>query len=604
MCGIAGIFNFDASEHVDGAVIERMNSVQFYRGPDEGGMHLDGSVGLGNRRLAIVDRAHGHQPMSNLERTHWITYNGEIYNHKALRVDLEARGYTFRTASDTEVVLRCYEAFGTACVERFQGQFAFAIWDGPSRKLFLARDHLGIAPLHYTRTKDSFVFASEAKALMVHPQVAADIDPEAVAEILLCSTLFAGRTMFRDIHQLPPGHRLVVTQESIREETYWDIPLTPNAEESNFTEDDYAERLLPMLEDALRSRLADEVPWGLMLSGGTDSSTLLAIAGQFGPDPVTTFTIDYPNRWKGANMDAHFAAMMAERAGSRHFSYMIEPEDYFESLRQVTWHAERPFNKGALTMYMLYQRIQEQATVCITGEGADELFAGYVGSRGLGLDDALLGGEMEQIPWAAYWKDTCRLFSDDFVDSVQPEALFRQRFRDALAPITNRKDSLNAALYLYTKYFLLELLELHDRTSLAFGVEARLPFIDHRYVELLSPMPSKFKYRDGSTKHIFKRVLRDIIPDEILDRPKTPMPIPRDPATVDRQLRLARELLSAEGAMSAAYLDPKRVELFLDRRDMFASTDTLTLWKVSMYLITLEILCREFHDRTISTPAA
>ena len=539
MCGIAGAFSLDGVSPVSADLVARMNEMLRYRGPDDGGLHVRGPIGLGNRRLAIVDRAFGRQPMPNPEATRWITYNGEVYNYRELRTDLEARGYRFRTHSDTEVVLHAYEAYGRACVERFNGQFAFAVWDEPEGELFLARDHLGITPLHYAVADGLFLFASEAKALFAHPRVQARIDPEAVAEALLCGTLFAGRTMFRDVHALEPGTRLTVGTNGLRKEAYWDIPVR---EESPRSEGEYADELLPLLEDALRIRLPDEVPWGLMLSGGTDSSTLVHMARGMSADPPQTFTIDFPNPWKGKDMDVHYARLLADRLGTRHREFLMPPDDYYDLLREVTWHVERPFNKGAVTMYMLYRQLKEHATVVITGEGADELFAGYVGSRGLGLDEVVATGRITRLPWAAYWEDMARLFSGDFHRQVRPAELLRERLADSLRR-ANGPDPLNNALYLYSKYFLLELLELHDRTSLAFGVEARLPFIDRRYVELLSPMPSIHKYRDGQTKYLFKQRVREFLPAEIVDRGKTPMPIPRDPRTIAAQVALTRELL-------------------------------------------------------------
>jgi asparagine synthase (glutamine-hydrolysing) len=590
MCGIVGAFSLDGVSPVRADLVAQMNEVLRYRGPDDGGIQMLGPVGLGNRRLAIVDRAQGVQPMSNPEGTHWITYNGEVYNYRELRTDLEGLGYRFRTRSDTEVVLRAYEAWGPACVERFNGQFAFAVWDGPAGTLFLARDHLGITPLHYAQADGQFLFASEAKALFAHPGVDRGIDPEAVAEAFLGGTLFGGRSMFRGVRALEPGMRLTVSRRGTFKEAYWDIPVR---EEQPRTEAEYAEQLLPLLEDALRIRLPDEVPWGLMLSGGTDSSTLVHMALGMSAAPPQTFTIDFPNPWKGKDMDVHYARLLADRLGTRHREFLISPDEYYDLLREVTWHVERPFNKGAVTMYMLYRQIKEHATVVITGEGADELFAGYVGSRGLGLDEVVATGQITRLPWAAYWEDTARLFSADFHRQVRPAELLSQRLADSLRP-ANGPDPLNNALYLYSKYFLLELLELHDRTSLAFGVEARLPFIDRRYVELLSPMPSIHKYRDGQTKYLFKQQVREFLPAEIVDRSKTPMPIPRDPRTIAAQVALTRELLFSPASRSACYYDMARVGEFLDGRGAFEGISMLTVWKVSMYLITLELLHRAY----------
>jgi asparagine synthase (glutamine-hydrolysing) len=550
-------------------------------------------IALGNRRLSIVDRAHGQQPMANDEGTIHITYNGELFNFMELRRHLEGRGVSFRTASDTEVVLRAYEADGEACLDRFNGQFAFAIWDARRGALFLARDRLGIAPLHYTSAGGRFVFASEAKAILEGAGVAPVVDGVAVVESLLCGTLFNGRTLFQGIQSLEPGCSMTVTANGTTCRRYWDMPLEED-DPGEHGEAHYRDRILPLLEDAMRIRLIGEVPWGVMLSGGTDSSTLATLAVRLSSQPVQTFTIDFPNVWKGNDSDRHYARLMADRLGTRHHEFITEPDDYYATLERVTWHLERPFNKGAATMYLLYQQLKEHATVVITGEGADELFAGYVGERGLGLDEVVQTGVIERFPWAAYWEVTERLFSDEVRAAISPAVLVRERL-DAALPERRGHDVLNQALYLYTKYFLLELLELHDRTSLASGVEARLPFLDHRLVELLTPMPSDLKARNGQTKYVFKQAVKDFLPPEILQRRKTPMPVPRDPDTLLTHLRVTREALFGSDARSTGWYDLRRVDDFLQRRNEFAGVDALCVWKVSMYLLTLELLHRTFR---------
>ena len=593
MCGISGLYHFATDEPVDRAAIDRMNEVQAYRGPDEAGVFVDSCIGLGNRRLAIVDRAHGQQPMANASGSIRLTYNGELFNFVDLRRELIALGHTFRTKSDTEVVLVAYEAWGETCVDRFNGQFAFAIWDALRRTLFLARDRLGIVPLHYTVSAGKFAFASEAKAIFTQPTAKPALDRVAVVEALLCGTLFRGRTLFEGVNSLEPGHCMTVSSRGVNCRRYWDMPLE-DRDAAQHDEAYYRDQILPLLEDALRIRLIGEVPWGLMLSGGTDSSTLAMMAARMSPEPVQTFTIDFPNTWKSANTDQHFARVMAERLGTRHHEFITQPDDYYATLERVTWHLERPFNKGAATMYLLYKQLKDHATVVITGEGADELFAGYVGERGLGLDEVVQTGTIARFPWAAYWEVTERLFSDDVRSAISPAALVRDRLDDAL-PAARGGDVLNQALYLYTKYFLLELLELHDRTSLAWGVEARLPFLDHRLVDLLTPMPSDLKARNGQTKYVFKQVVKDLLPSEVINRKKTPMPVPRDPDTLLNHLRITREVLSGSDSRSAGWYDMGRVNDFLDRRNEFAAVDSLCVWKVSMYLLTLELLHRSFR---------
>jgi asparagine synthase (glutamine-hydrolysing) len=592
MCGISGIFSFATERPVERAWLARMNAVQQHRGPDDEGVYVSGRIGLGNRRLAIVDRENGRQPMATPDGALWVTFGGEIFEHQALRSELEGRGLRFRTRSDTEVVLRAYEAYGEGCVERLDGQFAFAIWDATKETLFLARDRLGIVPLHYAVRAGQFIFASEVKAILAHPDAAPSADLTGVAEMLLCGALFEGRTTFRDIHSLAPGHTLTVSARGCAGRCYWDIPL--EAGTSPGSEEDLAERLVSRLEHAVRIRLPSEVDWGVILSGGTDSSTLCALATRLTADAVQTFTIDFPDRWKGGDTDARYARGMAAALGARHHEFLVEPERYFAAMDRLMWHLERPFNKGAASMYLIYERVRDDATVILSGEGADELFAGYMGSRGLGLDGIVRTGEITRFPWAPYWEVADRLLSAEFRRACGAESLVADRLRASLARAATG-DLLNQALYLYCRHFLTELLEIHDRTSLAFGVEGRMPFLDHRFVEEFFPLPSDLKYRHGEAKHLLKRAIRGLVPEEVIHRKKTHMPIPRDPQSVYRQIEWARSLVSGPGSRTAHYYDLPRMEDFLAHRNEFADVDMVAVWQITLYLITLELQHRVFR---------
>jgi asparagine synthase (glutamine-hydrolysing) len=595
MCGIAGLFHFASDDPVDAGAVARMNALLRHRGPDDEGVWAGGRAALGNRRLAIIDRAGGAQPMGNDDGTAWITYNGELFNFEPLRAELERAGYRFRTRSDTEVVLRAYEAWGERCVERFNGQFAFAVWDGrapEAERLFLARDPMGIAPLHYAVADGRLAFASEAKALVEPPLPRPAVDGEGIVELFLCGTLFDGRTLFEGVRTLPPGCAMTVSAEGCRLRRYWAFPLKDGAAPED-PERYYGERMLPLLDDAVRLRLVGEVPLGMMLSGGLDSSTISALAARAVEGPIQTFTLDFPNRWKGQDRDSHYAEVMAEALGARHHAFWVDGDAYYDVLEKLCWHLERPFNKGAASMYLFYERVRDHATVVLTGEGADELFAGYVGSSGLGLDDILATGAVRFFPWAPHWRESLALFSDDFRARYRPQEAFEARLADSLAA-AGTDDLLNRALYLYANHFLTELIELHDRTSLAFGVETRLPFMDHRFIDLVAPMPSDLKWRGGETKYLFKRAIEGLLPPEILHRKKAHMPIPRDPVSLLRQVRLTRELVLAPGARTRAYYDAAQVDDFLERRNAFAEVGMVTVWQVSLYLITLELHHRVF----------
>jgi asparagine synthase (glutamine-hydrolysing) len=589
VCGIAGIL-VSPGRSVDAAWLRRMNDVQRHRGPDAEGIHVEGRIGFANRRLAIVDRDGGAQPMRTSDGTVWITYNGEVFDHRPLRRELESLGARFRTVCDTEVVLNAYLAWGDACVERFNGQFAFAIWDGRTQRLLLARDRLGIHPLHHAFVDGALVFASEAKAILALADRPVAFDELAVAETLLCGSVFEGRTMFADVRSLEPGHTLALQDGRSVMRRFWDVPLEPSLP---LDERDAHEALVPLLDDALAIRVPDEVPWGVLLSGGTDSSTLSTLAARRQDAPLSTFTIDFPNAWKREDVDATYAREVAETIGAKHRAFRIDPAGYFDVLERLIWHLERPFNKGAGSMFLLYEQVAKDVTVVVSGEGADELFAGYVGSRGLGLDAVLDTGRIDRLPWAPHPEVVASILAPEFRSAFPPEELVRERVRADLAGATGG-DPLNRALYLYLKRFLLELLEIHDRTSLAFGVEGRFPYLDHRFVDRYFPIPVEWKVRDGQTKVLFRTAIDGLIPRSVLERAKSHMPIPRDPVTVRRQLELATELLLVDDARTAPYYDRERVAALVARDGDYADVDGVALWQITMHLITLEVHHRVF----------
>jgi asparagine synthase (glutamine-hydrolysing) len=593
MCGISGLFQFVGEGLVSEPALESMSAVQRHRGPDGAGLYVDGCIGLANRRLAIIDRAHGQQPMASDDGSLCITYNGEIFNYRELRRELEQRGCRFRTASDTEVVLQAYAVYGVDCLAHFNGQFAFALWDRRRRQLFLARDRLGIVPLHFAVRSDCFLFASEAKGILAHPAMRLALDEEGLLDVLLCGTPLGRRTLFQGIESLPPGHRLIVNSGGVCAQPYWSLPV---AQESPPEEPErwYAERFWALLEDAVRLRLRAEVPLGVLLSGGTDSSTIAKLASAMLSEPLRTFTIDFPSSWKGDDRDATYAALMAQTVGSDHHTFVVDAAAYFAALERLAWHVERPFNKGAATMYLLYERLRQHATVVLCGEGADELLAGYLGSRGLGLDEVWRDGDIRFFPWAPYWQTMLSLLSPDIVARWRPQPRYAAALADAVAAFPTA-DLLNRALLLYLRYFLLELLEFHDRTGLAWGVEARPPFLDHRLVELLAPLPAAIKAKNGQGKALFKGMLGGFLPAAILQRRKTHMPIPRDPRSVYHQVALTRDLLLGPEARSLRYFDRAQVADFLERRRAYSNVPLIAVWQITMQLITLELLCRAFR---------
>src|SRR5215813_123094 len=374
MCGIVGIVNFNPQEAVDEALLKRMRDVLRHRGPDGEGLWTDGPVGFGHRRLAIVDVATGQQPMANEDGSCWITYNGEIYNHASLRRELVARGHRYRTQSDTETILHLYEEEGLRCVERLQGMFAFALWDAGQRRLLLARDRLGIKPLYYAVTDRELLFASEIKAILAIGHLRPAFDESVLPEFLATGFVSGPDTFFRGVRKLEPGRTLTWSAETgIEERRYWQLPLEPDGRAAGL--DERAKEIGAYLGATVRSHLMSDVPLGLFLSGGIDSSALAALMAPMVREPIRTFSVGFSE--PGAN-ELAYARLMAKAVGAHHREVVVTAEEFFETLPRLVWHEDEPIAfPSSVPLYFVSRLAQEQVKVVLTGEGADELFLGY-----------------------------------------------------------------------------------------------------------------------------------------------------------------------------------------------------------------------------------
>src|SRR5213593_1085991 len=374
MCGIAGIVSLDLREPVEEARVKRMRDVLRHRGPDGEGLWAEGPVGLGHRRLAIVDVAGGHQPMANEDETVWITYNGEIYNHAALRPGLEARGHRYRTRSDTETILHAYEEDGERCVERLDGMFAFALWDRPRGRLLLARDRLGIKPLYYTFTRDELLFASEIKAILAALPNRPALDATVVPEFLATRSVSGAQTFFRDVETLLPGRTLTWSVgEGMRTRRYWQLPATLDEAPAGLAE--RAACLREHLTAAVRSHLMTDVPLGLFLSGGIDSSALAILMARMIEEPVRTFSVGFDD--PRAN-ELSWARLVADKIGAEHREVIVSPGEFFAALPRLIWHEDEPIaTPASVPLHFVSRLARDHVKVVLTGEGADELFLGY-----------------------------------------------------------------------------------------------------------------------------------------------------------------------------------------------------------------------------------
>ena len=545
MCGIAGLVYKDPARPSEAAIIDAMRDVAAYRGPDDAGTYLDGPAGLGHRRLSIIDLGGGHQPMSDPHDRYWIVYNGEVYNYRPVREELLAKGYTFRTHSDTEVILQLYADRGEDCVHALNGMFAFAIWDTVTRTLFLARDRMGVKPLYYAETTDAFLFASEVKSLLASGKVRAECREEAVAEYLLFRQAAGPEGLFRGIRSLPPGCTMTVKDGQSRITRYWSP--RPSGVRPTMTYDEARERLTALLEDSVRLRLISDVPVGTFCSGGVDSSLVTALAARLKNDPVNTYSIGFDE----PDFDeSRYALVASERYKTVHHQLKVSASEFSDLFPRMVWHNDEPLDfANSIQIFALSRLARERVIVVLTGEGSDELFAGYPRYRipDLAAKYRYVPGPLRRLAAAVGDHRVAKLAR--YADTTPDEALLynssylRPDVVRAVAagPLVNgfvyRHEALRASQslgldnvgrvsLLDQETFLVSILNRQDKMSMAASIESRVPFMDYRIVEFANALPSEFKIRRGSGKAIVKDVARAFLPTEIVDRRKSGFGVP------------------------------------------------------------------------------
>lgn len=560
MCGIVGIVSLRPGLAVDAARLRHMRDVLRHRGPDGEGILVDGPVGLGHRRLAIVDVAGGHQPMSNEDGNVWIVLNGEIYNHASLRDELLARGHRYRTRSDTESILHLYEEEGERCVERLRGMFAFAIWDQRRRTLMLARDRLGIKPLYVAVTEDEICFASEIKAILAAGAVRPDFRRELLGEFLATRFASGEPTFFRGVDKLPPGTTLTWSAaEGIHRRRYWtpSFPVNGHGATLRGTASEVREGLV----EAVGSHLMSDVPLGLFLSGGLDSSGLAAIMAAATPEPIRTFAVGFSDR--GAN-ELPYARLMARHVGAIHRDAVVSPEEFMTALPRLIWHEDEPIAfPASVPLYFVSRLAREDVTVVLTGEGADELFLGYNRYRVTAWNERLEAAAWRWLPGPlrrSVQRLVARLpaparrraertflalppgvrarFFDNFAvfpESSQRELLAdpgrlagRDPYAEGMRLFAAGDDGgiLERMCRVDLQTYLVELLMKQDQMSMATSLESRVPFLDHHFVEQVLQIPGRFKLRGLEGKAVLRAALRELVPPEIRARPKLGFPVP------------------------------------------------------------------------------
>lgn len=577
MCGIAGILYKHRDRMVEEADIIAMRDTMAHRGPDDAGVYVSGNLGLGHRRLSIVGLSTGHQPMSNDAQTVWIVFNGEIYNYQHLKSELQQKGYRFRTESDTEVIIYLYEEYGEACVHRLNGMFAFAIWDENKRRLFLVRDRLGIKPFYYVETRDSFVFASEIKALLAFPGVQSACNRETVYEYFLFRAVTGEQTLFNGIHSILPGHYGIVENGDLRIQTYWECQ---RQQETELLDVDQAEeRLHELLSDAVRIRLMSEVPLGTFCSGGVDSSLVTAIAAEAIGHPVNTFSVGFHET---AFDEGHYARTVAQKYGTLHHELKLDSGEFSRLLPELVYLNDEPLNfANSVHIYAISKLAKDFVTVVLTGEGADELFFGY---------------PRHQIPRFVSWLQRVSFLSQPMVRLLalltkdHRLAALHYYLRDDLGRVVklnnavNRPDEVGALLAgsiprslpyrerVHEKCsegetllsavslqdqqtYLVSILNRQDKMSMGASVEARVPFLDYRLVEFANSLPDRVRARGISGKTLVKKVAERYLPREVVHRRKSGFGVP-----LARWFRENNGL----GQLTRDVLDDHRKDEFLD----------------------------------------
>jgi asparagine synthase (glutamine-hydrolysing) len=631
MCGICGIAApSKLNRRIDESLLVRMRDVLSHRGPDEAGIFYGGSVAMGHRRLSIVDLSGGQQPMANEDETIWISFNGEIYNHGELRPGLEDRGHTYSTTSDTETIIHLYEERGPRVVEELRGMFTFAIWDWQQRKLLLARDRLGIKPLYYCLTEEGIIyFASEIKALIEAGAVRPELNYNSLADYSANRYTSGEETMFRGVKRLLPGHTLVWHEGAIEINRYWDVSF--EKAEEKLTEQEYVEQFDYLFRESVKLRLMADVPLGMFLSGGIDSSAIAAVMSEMVTEPIKTFSVAFAER--EAN-ELDYARIVARAYSTDHHEIVITPEQFFDALPSLVYQEDEPIaHPSSLPLYFVSKLAAEHVKVVLTGEGADELLAGYGKYRTTVYNLALgraynrttpeslrrtIRRAIENVPVAGRMKQKLArtflfqppniedIYFDNFsvFSRTMQQSLFTSAARERMGasdPYSSSLDCikesdaselLDQLLAADMKTYLHELLMKQDQMSMAASIESRVPFLDHKLVEFAARLPVKMKLQGMTTKYILRRAMRNRLPKEILTRKKMGFPVPVGSWLRGAFRHIVDEYVLSPRTRERGIFEHNYVESIVARH-MAGENHDERLWS----LINFEIWQRQFIDR-------
>lgn len=642
MCGIAGIFNLSNFPTISIDNVLKMTASLAHRGPDETGIYVDDHIALGQTRLSIIDLEGGSQPMYNENNTLWVVFNGEIFNYVELREELVAKGHQFYTHSDTEVILHAFEEYGPDCLSKFNGQFAIALWNSRTRELFLARDRIGIRPVHYTVFGGQLIFASEIKALFSLPHIPRAFDAAALAQIFTFWTTLPGKTAFENVCELPPGHWLMVKNGKIHIQKWWSVPFVSNENRSNVRFTDLVEQTKALLDDSIRLRLRADVPVGCYLSGGLDSSGITARVVQKFNSNVNTFGI----RFEDADFDeGQHQQLMVKTLGVKHTEMAAANADIGRHFSNVLFFCEKPLLRTApVPLFLLSQKVQQSnLKVVLTGEGADEFFGGYniyretkarmnlsrfpQSQRRASLLHQLypyiFKDAKSKMAAGAFFEKGIENFGNPLFSHLlrwentrRTQQFFSPQLREqigsddpyadvlsSLPPDYERWDYFSRAQYLETQIFLSNYLlsSQGDRVAMAHSIEIRMPFLDYRIMELTAQMPSRWKILGMKEKYLLKKVFGDTLPQEILNRPKHPYRAPIVSCLLNPDLQAHQDALSQTSLNKTGLFDAAKVARLVEqlrRRPHPSEVDSMALAGI----LSTQLLYLQFIEKPYAPP--
>jgi asparagine synthase (glutamine-hydrolysing) len=641
MCGIAGFYNFCKSEEQKSAILQRMLTRIKHRGPDQSGVYISNNIGLGSVRLSIVDLSSGTMPISNTNETLWIVFNGEIYNHIELREELLTKKHTFKTLSDTEVIVHLYEEYGPAFVHKLNGQFSIAIWDKNKQELFLARDRVGIRPLYYTEVEEAFVFASEIKALMEFPNVNPKISPKAISEYFTFWTAISPSTAFEGIYEVPPGSYMIINELSKEVTTYWELPLYKPNEYKYNSIDEATKEFESIFSDAIKLRLRADVQVAAYLSGGLDSSVTTSFIKNISPKNLRTFSIGFTEKDYD---ESSYQNIAADYFKTEHSSVMCSPNEIAENFKNVVWHSEAPLLRTAPTpMSLLAKSVKDQnIKVVITGEGADELLGGYnifketkvrrfwakdpkseyrplllkrlypylpqMNNASSNVLKMFFGYKLNETSSPIYshllrWNNTSRIINyltkdyKEVIGDYNPIKEMEEKLGDKL----NGLDSLTKAQWIELNIFMSGYLlsSQGDRMGMANSIEGRYPFLDHRVIEFCMSLHPDLKLKGLNEKYLLKKLMKGRLPDAILNRPKQAYRAPIKSAFISDSLPIyLSEMLSDLEIKKAGIFNPEHVKQLISKmktKNLVSEIDNMAITAI----LSTQILNDLFINRSI-----